>query len=315
MTLKQLEAFYWAAKLGSFSVAAARLHVTQSSLSKRIAELEDDLGKALFDRTGQRSVITDAGERLLEHAAQILDIESRIRSDLGMASALRGSCRFGISELVASTWFPSLVARVRELHPNLVLEPQVDLTLNLERKLERGELDFAIIPGPCASPNLSQEKVGELAYKWMAAPQRLASGTVLTPRHFTEHPVIMLSAEAGLTLAIEKWAAQQKLEIPRALICNSLSALIAMVMAGVGISLFPQSYVEPFVRAGKLAELTSTPAPHNLSYYFQWRTGDTRAVVRSLKAVTMEEADFSASSPLWPQAKPENGQARAARGG
>ncbi|MGT2489456.1 substrate-binding domain-containing protein [Cupriavidus basilensis] len=209
-----------------------------------------------------------------------------------MSGALRGSCRFGISELVASTWFPGLVARVRELHPHLVLQPQVDLTLNLERKLERGELDFAIIPGPSSSPNLSQEKVGELAYQWMASPERLASGTVLTARHFAEHPVITLSAEAGLTLAFEKWAAEQKLEIPRALVCNSLSALIALVIAGVGISLFSAILCGAFVRAGKLAELASQPAPHNLSYYFQWRTGDTRAVVRSLRTVTMEEADF-----------------------
>jgi DNA-binding transcriptional LysR family regulator len=53
MTLKQIEAFYWAAKLGSFAIAAQRLHVTQSSLSKRIAELEQSVGATLFDRTNR----------------------------------------------------------------------------------------------------------------------------------------------------------------------------------------------------------------------------------------------------------------------
>lgn len=51
MTLKQIEAFYWAAKLGSFAIAAQRLQVTQSSLSKRVAELEESVGALLFDRT------------------------------------------------------------------------------------------------------------------------------------------------------------------------------------------------------------------------------------------------------------------------
>ena len=52
MTLKQLEAFYWAATCASFAVAAERLHLSVSSLSKRIAELEDALGRPLFDRSG-----------------------------------------------------------------------------------------------------------------------------------------------------------------------------------------------------------------------------------------------------------------------
>jgi DNA-binding transcriptional LysR family regulator len=300
MTLKQLEAFYWAATLGSFSIAASRLHVTQSSLSKRIAELESDLGKPLFDRSGQRAIVTDAGQRLLDHAAQMLDIESRIRADVDTASTVRGNSRFGISELIAVTWFPHFVTRVRRAHPNLVLEPQVDLTQGLEKKLERGDLDFAVIPGPAASPNLAHEKVGELEYRWMASPERLAKGTVLTPAHFIEHPVITLSPEAGLSRAFERWAAEQNLDVPRALTCNSLTALIALAVAGVGISFFPRVYIEPYVRAGKLVELVSEPPLPNLSYYFHWRAGDTRAAVTSLRKITLEVANFSLGSPLWP---------------
>ncbi|WP_454725172.1 MULTISPECIES: LysR family transcriptional regulator [Cupriavidus] len=300
MTLKQLEAFFWAAKLSSFAVAARRLHVTQSTLSKRIAELEGDLGKPLFDRTGQRAVLTDAGEQLVAHATQMLDIESRIRADLDVAASLRGTTRFGISELVASTWFPRFVARVRHLHPNLVLEPQVDLTRNLERRLERGELDFAIVPGPVPSTALSSDLLGELEYRWMAAPQRLAPGTRLTPAHFADNPVIMLSAEAGLSRALENWADSQQIVISRAVVCNSLSAVIALVIAGVGISLFPRAYVAPLIRAGKLAELSTTPAPHNLRYCFHWRSGDARSLVSTLRAIAGEEADFTASSALWP---------------
>ncbi|WP_420997677.1 LysR family transcriptional regulator [Cupriavidus sp. 30B13] len=300
MTLKQLEAFFWAAKLGSFSVAATRLNVTQSTLSKRIAELEADLEKPLFDRTGQRAVLTDAGEQLLGHATQMLEIESRIRADLDVVASLRGTTRFGISELVASTWFPRFVARVRDLHPHLVLEPQVELTKNLERRLERGELDFAIVPGPIASTALSHEVLGELEYRWMAAPQRLAPGTRLTPRHFEENPVIMLSAEAGLSRALESWADNQQIVISRAVVCNSLSALIALVIAGVGISLFPRTYVTPFIQAGKLGELASTPTPQNLRYCFHSRSGDARSLVSNLRAIAREEADFSVGSALWP---------------
>jgi DNA-binding transcriptional LysR family regulator len=293
MTLKQLEAFYWAATLGSFSAAASRLHITQSTLSKRIAELESNLLKVLFDRSGQRPILTDVGEHLLEHASQMLDIENRIRSGLAGANSIRGVCHFGVSELVVSTWFPDFVARVNRIFPNLVLEPEVDLTQRLEKRLERGDLDFAVIPGPSASPQLMHDKVGELEYRWMASPQRLPKGTLLTKAHFAKHPVITLNAEAGLSRVFDQWAKQQHLEIPRALTCNSLTALIALAIAGVGISYFPRTYISPLVQARKLVELRSEVALPNLSYCFHWRAGDTRAVIKDVRKLIQETADFS----------------------
>jgi len=298
MTFKQLEAFYWAATLHSFSVAAARLHVTQSTLSKRVAELESDLGKALFDRSGQRAILTDAGERLLAHAAQMLDIEGRIRADLDVSGPVRGTCRLGISELVAATWFPEFVSRVNRRYPHLALEPQVDLTLALEKRLERGDLDFAVIPGPSEHPALAQEKIGELEYRWMASPQRLPKGTVLHRRHLAEHPVITLNPQSRLSRTFDEWARQQGIQVPRALVCNSLSALIALTIAGVGISYFPRIHVQPYVRAGKLVELVSRPRLATLSYYVQWRKDDRRAMIAALKDIVLSTADFSASPLL-----------------
>jgi DNA-binding transcriptional LysR family regulator len=82
MTLKQLEAFYLAATLGSFALAAQRVHVTQSSLSKRIAELEDSIGAELFDRSTQRARLTEAGNRLMPMAAQMLELKERLKGEL-----------------------------------------------------------------------------------------------------------------------------------------------------------------------------------------------------------------------------------------
>ena len=95
MTLKQLEAFYLAATLSSFALAAQRAHVTQSSLSKRIAELEAWVGAQLFDRSGQRAQLTEAGHRLLSVAAEMLELKAGIRDALNGSPLLAGICRFG----------------------------------------------------------------------------------------------------------------------------------------------------------------------------------------------------------------------------
>lgn len=292
MTLKQIEAFYWTATLGNFAAAAARLHLTPSTLSKRIAELETELDTRLLDRASQRALLTAAGEKLIEHARQMLQLQSQIKADLTETPAFRGHCRFGISELVATTWFPAFVRRVQSLYPDLLLEPHVDLTERCERKLERGELDFAVIPGPAESPQLSGEAIATLDYAWCASPERLPPNTKLTREHFIEHPVILLEPQAMLTRIVNRWVAAQLLDIRRALTCNSLSALIELVIAGVGISYFPIAFIDPLVRRGLLTTLTWPATLPGLTYYFQQRSDDSRLLLPALKQLVLEEADF-----------------------
>lgn len=71
-TLKQLDAFYWAATCANFSTAQ-RLHLSISSLSKRINELEQAVGRTLFDRSGHRAVLTEDGVALLPAAVRVLE--------------------------------------------------------------------------------------------------------------------------------------------------------------------------------------------------------------------------------------------------
>jgi len=80
---------------------------------------------------------------------------------------------------------------------------------------------------------LASEQICDLAYSWRAAPSWLAAGTELTPRHFLEHPIITLSSDARLTGLANQWAAAQQLELPHALTCNSLLALIERTVAAL----------------------------------------------------------------------------------
>ncbi|EIN02210.1 LysR family transcriptional regulator [Paraburkholderia hospita] len=292
MTLKQLEAFYWTATLGNFASAAARLHLTPSTLSKRISELEAELDTRLFSRSSQRALPTASGERLIEHARHMLEIQSRIRADVTPSRLFQGTCRFGISELVALTWFPSFVRRVQSLFPDLVLEPHVDLTAHCERKLERGELDFAVIPGPAESTHLRSELICQLDYTWTSSPERLAPDTQLMPQHFIEHPVILLEPQSRLTRLVNDWLTENRIEIRRSLTCNSLSALIELTISGVGISFFPKQYIDPLLSKGYLGRLEYGGDLPNLRYYFESRRDDTRALLRTMRDMVFEEATF-----------------------
>ncbi|ACM31564.1 LysR family transcriptional regulator [[Acidovorax] ebreus] len=300
MTLKQLEAFYWAAKLGTFAIAAQRLHVTQSSLSKRIAELESDLGQQLFDRTARRSMLTAAGEKLLDKAAAMLDLEREIRADSGPSrDELQGACRVGITELTATTWFPSLVARVERDFPLLTLEPQVGLSRLIENDVVRGELDVAILAGPVNRPELRGRAVADIEFIWTSAPVRLPHRTVLQTEHFEAHPVINNPHDSGLSATFESWANTHRIRIGKTIQCNSRAAIIALTIAGVGISFQPRRYVQPLLERGLLVPLESAAPLPRQPYNLVWRADDDRRIVEAIVALVQEEADFDADNLFW----------------
>jgi DNA-binding transcriptional LysR family regulator len=300
MTLKQLQAFYWAAKLGTFAIAAQRLHVTQSSLSKRIFELESDLGHVLFDRNSRRATLTQAGEILLEKAGPMLEFEREVRASLGQqALDVRGVCRFGLTELAATTWFPVLAARIEQEQPAITLEPQVALSRILEHAVQRGELDVATIAGPVLSPAIASKVIAELEFVWTASPSRLRRRTLLTPEHFAAHPLINNAQDSGLSAVFESWAAANHIHTAKTIACNSRAAIISLTVAGVGISFQPRKYVQPLFNRGLLVPLESDPPLPILPYHMIWRRDDDRKLLETIRELIEQEADFGSENLFW----------------
>ncbi|WP_235867952.1 LysR family transcriptional regulator [Pseudomonas ogarae] len=102
MTLKQLEAYYWAATCSSFAIAAGRLNITVSSLSKRVAELETSLGAELFNRTARSATLTTLGEQMISHAKDLLRNADQFLMRANSQLSLSGRSRFGVGELTVS---------------------------------------------------------------------------------------------------------------------------------------------------------------------------------------------------------------------
>ena len=288
-SLKQLEAFWWAATCTNFATAAERVHLSVSSLSKRIAELEATLGQPLFDRSGHRAVLTEAGERLLPATLNVLNAMVALGRTLDVQAALTGRCRFGVGDLSALTWLPAFVAAVRQAHPQLGLEPFVDVGGVLERRLADGELDFAVIAGRSSRSELLSQPVGAARFAWAAAPGLPGTNRLGAAALLRRHPLVTLPQSAGTTRLLDDWLLANHATVHERIACNSWGAVAGMLRQGVGVGFLPADWLA----ALNLRALGARTPLAPLHYAFQWRRGDARALIAALQPLAQAQVNFA----------------------
>lgn len=299
MTFKQLQAFYWAATAVSFQMAADHLHISLSALSKRVGELEVHFGRPLFDRSGHRASLTAAGQRLLPLATNILKMSHEIDSLLADDAGMIGHCRFGVGELAALTWLPDFIAYTNRKHPDLTLEPCVDLGSSLERRLHDGELDFAVVAGYSSYSDIASHLIANVGFAWTAAPSLVGAQCSLNNELLQAHPLITMPHGAGPTRMLEHWLTTHGLESRSRLTCNNLSAVASLIVAGLGIGLFPGSWLDQLSPRAIAVPLRARSRLPSMQYTFQHRRNDPRPLLTSLHSAILETADFTKRCPLW----------------
>ena len=147
MNIRFLETFVWLAKLENFRLTAEKLHTTQAAVSSRIASLEEAFDVRLFDRNTRSATLTPAGRRMLAYAERIVRLDGEMRRDIDAASDA-GLIRIGVIESIVHSWFPTLMAQLRERYPRLDVEITSDTTLHLIRLLSTDGVDLILQTDP-----------------------------------------------------------------------------------------------------------------------------------------------------------------------
>lgn len=144
-TLRQLKAFLLVSKLGNFTRAAERMHITQAGLSVMMRELEAQFGNRLFDRTTRMVSMTAAGEKLLPVAQAAVDQLEQVAADIGdIGKKARQTLRVAATPLVSSSLLPAVFGSFRRKYPELELQlHDADLS-RVHALVESGEVDFGL---------------------------------------------------------------------------------------------------------------------------------------------------------------------------
>ncbi len=253
LTLKQLRYLDIVAREGHFGKAAEHCAVSQPALSMQIKELEESLGSQLFERSARQIRLTGFGERFVQQAREVLksvdDLADMARAAKGDFS---GQFRLGIIPTIAPYLLPDIIKELSAARPEVEVHVRETQTQKLIEELLSGRLDAAILALPVSEPALEEVKLFEEEFVLVRS---FADKDKPAPNQDTLREMKLLLLEEGHCFRDQ---ALSFCSIPtgrprETLDGSSLSTLVQMVSAGMGVTFIPEMAVDIETRSADVS--------------------------------------------------------------
>ena len=244
MDIAALQAFAAVAEHTSFSEAAEQLYLTQPAVSKRVRQLEDDLGVALFDRIGRKVSLTEAGLALLPRARRLLNDAREIRRALAdLSGDIKGRLVMGTSHHIGLHRLPGALRHFTRSYPKVELDIRFMDSEAACHAVEIGDLELAIVTlPPSPLPHLSMQTVWDDPLVFMTAPDHpLAGRKGVALKTLLQEPAVLPSSNTYTRRILNRAVREQGLSLNIAMETNYLETLQMLVASGLGWSLLPKT--------------------------------------------------------------------------
>ena len=246
MELHQLRYFSAVADTGSFSRAAEKCHVSQPSLSQQIQKLESELGGRLFDRLGRSVRLTDLGEAFLPRARSVLHELSSAKDELTeRLQSETGPVVVGAIPTIAPYWLASRLATFSRKFPKVHLTIAEEITPALLDRLRAGSVDLAVLALPIRGHEFETHPLfAERLFAALPKTHKLARRPTVQLADLRRDSFLFL--RDGHCFRDTAVAACDRARLDPRVVFESghLSSLLAMVGAGMGVSLVPEMAVD-----------------------------------------------------------------------
>jgi DNA-binding transcriptional LysR family regulator len=241
MDSDQLRAFVVLARTGKFTAAAKRLGSSQPTLSRRVQQLEKELGARLVVRAPGGVVLTGAGTRFLPQAELAMaSLDAGVAALDELASAPTGLVAIGAQHTIGAYVLPPVIADFHALHPAVRLRLVDALPHLLEEKLASGELDLALFNLPARRLDLTAQKLWQEDYVLAVPPgHKLASRKSIALTEAVTEPLVVIP-NVPATAALEAACAERGVEARVVVEVDNLETARRMVERGLGIALLPR---------------------------------------------------------------------------
>src|SRR6201984_785370 len=242
MEMHQLRYFVAVARSGNFSRAAEECRGAPPSLNQQILKLEDEVGERLFERTRRRAILTPAGSLFLPHALNVLEAAERGRQEIrDMGGQVRGKILLGALPTIAPYLLPKIIRLFREKYPGAELILHEQTTDQLVRKLEENEIDVAVISDVAVNTDIQIEPLfSEELLLCLPGDHPLVNQKSVVAADLNQEKFILMHESHCLGAQAQQFCHSKGFK-PR-ISCRSAKGgtVLAMVKAGLGISLIPE---------------------------------------------------------------------------
>ena len=262
MEMRQLSHFLAVADERHFTRAAARVHLTQSSLSSSIRALERELGSDLFVRSTRQVELTEAGRALLPAARRTVAAAEDARDAVAAVRGLvRGHLAIGAIQALGQVNLPALLARFHRTHPAVTLRVHHLGAPELVRRTADGEIDLAIVDPPLG-PQRDRVRATTIATESLqlavASEGPLANRSRVRLSDLADHEFIEYRPDSALRASIDR--ACHAVGLQRRIACevDALPELVELVALGLGVAMLPPAAIRMAV--GRARGIATDPA-------------------------------------------------------
>lgn len=275
---RNMELFIEVASAGGFRAAADRLAMPNSKVSRRISELERDLGLRLFNRTTRRVELTEAGRLYFERCRRIIDEARLAHEELsGMVSQPSGLIRASVPVDFTLVYLGDILGDFLRLYPGIRLD--LDVTPR-QSDLISEPVDLTIRIGEPKDSQWIARKLVTFKAALFASPDYLAAhGAPQTPQDLARHNCLRL-ADRPWKLVNTRSAEEQTVAASGSFTANNIGLLRKMALQGTGVVLLTQDFASEDLEAGRLLRLLPDWAPPDFSAYALTETRLLPAKVR-----------------------------------
>lgn len=241
MELRHLRYFVAIVDCGSMARAAEQVFVTQSTLSHQLAQLEHEMGCALFERVGRDLRLADAGHELLGHARGVLaQVEEGKRAVMKTRTLATGSLRVGVIHTFVTGLIPQVAAAFVRAHPGVRLQVAELTAIEIEAQVADGALDLGVAFFPAASDAVMGEHLFDDVLV-LAVPARhpLAALKTVTFAQLLDVPLAMLGRTYATRRLIDAHLLRAGVRPNVVVEIDSVDALQRMVEEGVAAAFLP----------------------------------------------------------------------------
>jgi len=246
MEIHQLRYFCAVAESGSFTRAAEREQVAQPSLSQQIIKLEEELGVRLFDRLGRSVRLTDLGQTFLPRARAILNELRAAKEEVtDRQSSVSGPVNVGVIPTIAPYFLPARISTFCRKYPQASITIFEDVTARLMDRLRGGVVDLAIMALPTRGHDLECFPLRtERLFAILPRNHRLARKPSVSLKELRNESFLLLRDDHCFRETAIEVCKRARL-IPRVVFeSGQFSSILAMVGAGLGISIVPEMALE-----------------------------------------------------------------------